>query len=163
MMAEVVLSVLVCVTIPYVFFRVVRSDRGLDRLQKLPTNLLEVMRAADRRLIYSAGNVSIRELILALRNFRMLAHEGDRIRLADPVNRDEFDSLHATLALNGREMTRRLVCAFVEKAFNCIVGNGVQLYAYAALESYRLEVELLVNILELGGDCRSATLEAHLP
>ena len=131
-------------------------------MSDLTPNLLEVLREINNQPIHDPRLITVGELLVALRNFRVLAHEADRARLEDPSNRGEFESLHATLALNAREMTQRMVCAFFEKASNLILGHGAQLYAYAVMESYRLEVELVMNILKLGGDYRASSLGAHL-
>lgn len=152
----------------FVAYRLHRSRQNVNRLDSLcplGAHTLQILRELERIPLLTqqhAYNISIKELIKTLRNFRAMAHTADLVRLQNPQHEKEFSALHCCIAENGKNMTVRLVFAILEKIANQIFGSSSQLYACAALATYSDEVHLVVDLLELGGDQRSQKLEAHL-
>ena len=159
-------SVSAIVFVTYRSHRTRQKRSRFDSLRPLSPNTVEIITRIENAHLQCSdqlGKVSLKELFDALRNFRDLAHEADIMRLEDERNAEEFEILHAVHSKNGRDMSVRLLLALLEKVVNAVTGSTSQLYAYATLSSYSREVDIVFEIMELGGDKRARRLAEHLP
>jgi hypothetical protein len=108
-------------------------------------------------------NISVDDLRTTAANFRELDQQASTIRLQDEKNRREFDSLHATLASNRREMEVLQSLAELEVLMLPKFGIEMQFYTYAIFSAYISAALVVASIFDLGGNRhRFKALEAYV-